>query len=93
MKEREPASGPSPYRSWPRYEAANSGFRNYWYPVLESRLLKQAPKAVKVVGEKIVLVRDGNKVRALNDRCPHRGVPLSAGRREFPGTISCIYHG
>jgi phenylpropionate dioxygenase-like ring-hydroxylating dioxygenase large terminal subunit len=93
MKERPPASRSSPYRSWPRYEEANQGFRNYWYPVLESRQLKSTPKAVTVAGEKIMLMRDGDKVRALHDRCPHRGVPLSAGRKEFPGTISCIYHG
>lgn len=93
MKERPPASRGSPYRAWPRYEEANQGFRNYWYPVLESRQLKSTPKAVTVAGEKIMLMRDGNKVRALHDRCPHRGVPLSAGRKEFPGTISCIYHG
>jgi len=93
MKERPPASRTSLYREWPRYEAANEGFRNYWYPVLESRKFGKAPKAVRVVGESIVLVRDGDKVHALHNRCPHRGVPLSAGRREFPGTISCIYHG
>ena len=93
MDERQPATKSSPYRGWPRYEAADTGLRHYWYPVLESRLLKKRPKAVKVLGEKILLMRDGNTVRALNDRCPHRGVPLSAGRQEFPGTISCIYHG
>jgi nitrite reductase/ring-hydroxylating ferredoxin subunit len=94
MQEREPATRNSPYRSWPRYEAANQGFRNYWYPVIESsKLKKKQPKSVTVVGERIVLMRDGDHVRALNDRCPHRGVPLSAGRQEFPGTISCIYHG
>jgi phenylpropionate dioxygenase-like ring-hydroxylating dioxygenase large terminal subunit len=93
MRENQPASRASLYRAWPRYEAANQGFRNYWYPVIESRQLGRKPKAVKVVGEAIVLLRDGDKVRALHDRCPHRGVPLSAGRREFPGTISCIYHG
>ena len=93
MDERQPATQSSPYRSWPRYEAADVGFPHYWYPVLESRRLKDRPKPVKVLGEKIVLMRDGNKVRALHDRCPHRGVPLSAGRQEFPGTISCIYHG
>jgi phenylpropionate dioxygenase-like ring-hydroxylating dioxygenase large terminal subunit len=81
MKERPPASRSSPYRSWPRYEEANQGFRNYWYPVLESRRLKGAPQAVTVAGEKIMLMRDGDKVRALHDRCPHRGVPLSAGRK------------
>jgi phenylpropionate dioxygenase-like ring-hydroxylating dioxygenase large terminal subunit len=94
MDEREPATKSSPYRSWPRYEAANAGFPHYWYPVLESRLLKKGrPKAIRVLGENIVLMRDGDEVRALQDRCPHRGVPLSAGRQEFPGTISCIYHG
>ncbi len=46
-----------------------------------------------MAGERIVLVRDGDVVRGLHDRCPHRGVPLSHGRREFPGTISCAYHG
>ena len=30
---------------------------------------------------------------AMEDRCPHRGVPLSLGRRQFPGTVSCPYHG
>ena len=32
-------------------------------------------------------------VHALADRCPHRGVPLSLGREEFPGTLTCAYHG
>ena len=27
------------------------------------------------------------------DRCPHRGVPLSLGKEEFPGTLTCAYHG
>jgi phenylpropionate dioxygenase-like ring-hydroxylating dioxygenase large terminal subunit len=80
-------------RAWPRYEAAELGFRHYWYPVLAARQLKQKPVSLVVCGEKIVLVRDRGAVRALKDRCPHRGVPLSAGRREFPGTLSCLYHG
>jgi phenylpropionate dioxygenase-like ring-hydroxylating dioxygenase large terminal subunit len=91
MAERESASK-EPVR-WPRYEAADSGFRNYWYPVIESRRLGKKPLPIKLVGEKIALVRDNGKVYAINDRCPHRGVPLSAGRRECAGTISCIYHG
>ena len=43
--------------------------------------------------EKIVFMRDKGVVHALRDRCPHRGVPLSLGTRQFPGTISCPYHG
>lgn len=79
--------------SWPRYDAAELGLRHYWYPVLDARKLKQKPVPVTVCGEKVVIVRDRDAVRALKDRCPHRGVPLSAARREFPGTISCLYHG
>ncbi|MEA2980860.1 MAG: hypothetical protein QOF09_2683 [Alphaproteobacteria bacterium] len=93
MEEAQAATQESSARRWPRYEAADAGLRNYWYPVMLSRTLKQKPQAVKLLGEKVVLVRDGGKVRALNDRCPHRGVPLSLGRREFPGTLTCIYHG
>jgi nitrite reductase/ring-hydroxylating ferredoxin subunit len=80
-------------RSWPLYDAAELGFRHYWYPVIEARKLRRKPVAITVCGENIVLVRDKDKVRALKDRCPHRGVPLSAGDQRFPGTITCIYHG
>jgi phenylpropionate dioxygenase-like ring-hydroxylating dioxygenase large terminal subunit len=82
-----------PVTRWPRYEAAALGFRNYWYPVLESRKLRRRPRAVTLCGDKIVLVRERGAVHALKDRCPHRGVPLSAGRREFAGCITCRYHG
>ena len=66
---------------------------DYWYPVLESRRLGKKPAAITLLGEKIALVRDRNRVYAIHNRCPHRGVPLSAGRQECAGTISCIYHG
>jgi len=41
----------------------------------------------------VVFLRDEGKVYALSDQCPHRGVPLSLGRQEFPGTWTCYYHG
>ncbi len=81
------------WANWPRYEAAELGFRNYWYPVLWSGQVTEKPRPVTVLGERVVLVRDAGTVYALQDRCPHRGVPLSYGRREFPGTLSCPYHG
>lgn len=93
MNERETATHEQTDGRWPRYEAAALGFRHYWYPVLESRKLSTRPRPVKVCGEKIALVRDRAGVFALADRCPHRGVPLSMGRCEFPGTVSCSYHG
>lgn len=82
-------------RGWSRYEAAALGFRNYWYPALLSNRLKAKPAALRILGEEIVLARHEGSVYALRDRCPHRGLPLSRGRCEFPGTptISCCYHG
>jgi phenylpropionate dioxygenase-like ring-hydroxylating dioxygenase large terminal subunit len=71
------------------------GFRNYWYPVLAGWRLRRRPRAVSVLGEDIVLFRDGGKVYALSERCPHRGARLSQGKCLYPGsgTISCRYRG
>lgn len=88
--EKSDRHGPGPSS---RYEAAEVGLANYWYPVLPSRKLRSKPMVVQVLGEKIVLIRDQGRVYALADRCAHRGTPLSLGRRDFPGTITCCYHG
>lgn len=80
-------------RPWPRYQRAALGFRNYWYPALLSRDLGRRPAPVKLLGEELVLVRRDGEVYCLQARCAHRGVPLAAGRFEFPCTITCVYHG
>lgn len=83
------------WATWPKYEAAVLGFRDYWYPVTWSRKVGKRPLAVTVCGEQIMLIRERGVVRALHDRCPHRGVPLShpMATQEFPGTWTCCYHG
>ena len=82
------------WSAFPAYDAAKNGLRDYWYPVLWARQLKRRPIGVRICGEKIVLQRDQEgKVRALHDRCPHRGVKLSLGKQWFPDTLSCPYHG
>ncbi|MFB6676665.1 Rieske 2Fe-2S domain-containing protein [Streptomyces sp. NPDC056390] len=81
------------WSAWPTYNSATLGFRNFWYPVQWAGQVGEKPVPITLLGEKIVLVRDKGEVRALHDRCPHRGVPLSLGRRQYPGTISCPYHG
>jgi nitrite reductase/ring-hydroxylating ferredoxin subunit len=88
-----PRQGGQDWSTWPIYDRAILGFRNYWYPVKWSGQVGDQPVAVTLLGEQIALVRDNGVVRALHDRCPHRGVPLSLGRRQFPGTLSCPYHG
>lgn len=78
---------------WPHYDAAVLGLRNYWYPVVWSREVASRAVPVTLLGERVILFRDRGRVYALEDRCPHRGVPLSYGSQEFPGTFSCCYHG
>jgi phenylpropionate dioxygenase-like ring-hydroxylating dioxygenase large terminal subunit len=81
------------WSTWPNYEAAATGFRGYWYPVTWSGHVTSKPSQFTICGEKLVLIRDGGRAYALHDRCPHRGVPLSLGKQQFPGTLSCPYHG
>ncbi|GAA4730885.1 hypothetical protein GCM10023350_12750 [Nocardioides endophyticus] len=88
-----PESPGNDWSSWPTYDAASRGFRNYWYPIMWAEQIGQKPVPITLLGEKIVLVREGDQIHALHDRCPHRGVPLSLGRRQYEGTISCPYHG
>lgn len=79
--------------TWPRYEAGALGFRNYWYPVTWSRKIGKKPVAFQLLGDPVMFRRENGKVHAFHDQCPHRGIPLSVGRQEFPGTWTCRYHG
>ena len=71
------------------------GFRNYWYPALATWRLRRRPKAVRLLGEDVVLFRDKGRIYALRDRCAHRGARLSQGKCLYPGTgtLTCPYHG
>ena len=88
-----PVQDGTDWSAWPLYNSAETGFRNYWYPTVWAHQVQEKPVPITLAGERVVLIRDGDTVRGLHDRCPHRGVPLSEGRRQFPGTISCAYHG
>ncbi len=85
---------PSRRKPYPRYLRAVMGLRNYWYPAALARQVpKTRPLAVTMLGEELILVRSGGTVYCLQSRCAHRGVPLSEGKCEFAGTITCAYHG
>ncbi|WP_128000872.1 aromatic ring-hydroxylating oxygenase subunit alpha [Piscinibacter defluvii] len=67
--------------------------RRVAHPVLDARVLGDAPVAVRLLGDDIVLWRDaGGTPRAAPDRCPHRGTRLSLGRI-CDGQLECPYHG
>lgn len=67
--------------------------RRFAHPVLDAPALGDAPVAVRLLGDDVVLWRDAAGVpRAAPDRCPHRGTRLSLGR-VCDGQIECPYHG
>ena len=67
--------------------------KDYWYIAAEAHEIKNKPLAITTMGEHMVLFRsEGGKVAALEDRCPHRNMALSAGKVSG-GCVSCPYHG
>jgi phenylpropionate dioxygenase-like ring-hydroxylating dioxygenase large terminal subunit len=67
--------------------------RRYWHPIALSEELRDLPRAVKVLGEDLVLFRDGQgRAGLVYPRCMHRGTTLLYGKVEEQG-IRCCYHG
>jgi len=66
---------------------------DHWHPVLRSEDLRDKPAAVRLAGQEIVVFRTpSGALGALSDRCPHRGMRLSAGWVEGERLV-CRYHG
>lgn len=67
--------------------------RSLWHPVALGHVVGSQPRAVTLLGEELVLWRDGDgHARAWMDQCPHRGARLSLGR-VHGGQLECPYHG
>lgn len=68
--------------------------QNIWYYAAHSSQLKRGRTLAKTIcGETILLGRDQNdQVFAINNICPHQGMPLHHGR--FDGKeVECCFHG
>jgi len=64
-----------------------------WFVVGRADRIGTKPVAAILLKQPIVLARvDGKNVVGYEDRCPHRQVPLSAGRI-VDRTLQCAYHG
>jgi len=74
---------------------AGALLRRYWQP---AALLEELPddrpiKAIRLLGQNVVLFRDEAGALGLIDRdCPHRGADLAFGRIE-DGGLRCLFHG
>ncbi len=66
-----------------------------WHPVVAAELLREGENAIATLlnDRPLALWRSaGGSVQAWEDRCPHRGVPLSLGR-VLGDRLACAYHG
>ena len=67
--------------------------RRYWHPVELSSHATGLPKAVRLLGEDLVLFRDrSGRPGLVHPRCTHRGSSLLYGRVDDCG-LRCCYHG
>ena len=67
--------------------------RRYWQPVAMSAELGDLPRVVRILGEDLVLFRDGSgRPGLLHRHCAHRGASLEYGIVAERGII-CCYHG
>ena len=67
--------------------------RRYWHPVAAAHEVTTTPRKLRVLGEDLVLFRDGQgRPGLLYPRCMHRGTTLYYGKVEDAG-IRCCYHG
>jgi phenylpropionate dioxygenase-like ring-hydroxylating dioxygenase large terminal subunit len=71
-----------------------TGLLGQWYAVAKSVQVQPGrPHATRALGRDLVLWRDSEgKLKCVEDRCPHRGAPLSRGE-VHDGDIACRYHG
>jgi phenylpropionate dioxygenase-like ring-hydroxylating dioxygenase large terminal subunit len=77
----------------PIWAAVESGLRDQWYAICVSSEVDDKPVGLTRLGERLVIWRDtAGAVRALEDRCPHRGASLSLGSVQGD-CIACGYHG
>jgi phenylpropionate dioxygenase-like ring-hydroxylating dioxygenase large terminal subunit len=68
--------------------------RGFWYaPLCSGQLRGTKLLQAMLLGVPLVIGRDAQgRAFAMRDTCPHRGMPLSAGRM-VDGHLECPYHG
>ena len=67
--------------------------RRYWHPVALTKDADSVPRKVRILGEDLILFRDGDgRAGLVHARCCHRGTTLYYGKVEHRG-LRCCYHG
>jgi phenylpropionate dioxygenase-like ring-hydroxylating dioxygenase large terminal subunit len=82
-----------PFPDMPTAHTAPNYPRNCWYVVATSEEVGRELLARTVLGQPVVIYRlQSGQVAALEDRCPHRSLPFSAGTLSGDEVV-CGYHG
>jgi nitrite reductase/ring-hydroxylating ferredoxin subunit len=72
---------------------AGEYLRRFWQPVSMASRVGDRPLAIRIMGEDLVLFRDGSgKLGLLHKHCSHRGASLEFGVICHDG-LQCCYHG
>jgi phenylpropionate dioxygenase-like ring-hydroxylating dioxygenase large terminal subunit len=67
--------------------------KNCWYVAAHAHEITDALFARTLLNQAVIFWRTADgQVAALEDRCPHRLVPLSTGKT-VNGVVECGYHG
>ncbi len=64
----------------------------FWHPVARVADIGVEPRRLTLLGQHYVVARLDGEYSIFEDRCPHRGAPLSKGRAAG-NLLSCPYHG
>ncbi len=65
-----------------------------WWPIALANEVGVHPKAFRLGLRDLAVYRDlQGTIRAVDDSCPHRRLPLSMGRITEDGYLQCAYHG
>ena len=71
---------------------AGEWLRRFWHPVFVLDELKDLPRAIRILGEDLVLFRDrSGQIGLLELHCSHRGTSLEFAQIQERG-IRCCYH-
>ncbi len=67
--------------------------RRYWHPVALTSEVSETPKAIRILGEDLVIFKTTkDNIGLVHKACPHRRASMVYGKTEERG-IRCCYHG
>lgn len=94
MTDATTVQGPAAGRGRPSRPRPPVGLPDAWWPIAHGDEIGKHPTAFRIGTRDLAVYRDlSGVVRAVDDACPHRRLPLSMGRITEDGYLQCTYHG